>query len=1451
MSNKMTDKKSSTTSDYDVDFENDEFDEIYNSLSKNDRKGLFEYKSDGTFQAKYSKDRMKEILRDLNSQEIKDFYNNYLTSKEREFVDSVRLPDRLDKIRGLGGQNKWKADHGIVKVGDSGIILKPKEPNTVSPLIEKKIEKIEKIEKKEGKYELEDEVEVYNPDERTRLHAIIIGVNTDNTYDVMYDDDSEETDVLAKYISSSEKFMKKEDVINAKYLEGRVHTPEDFEPNSPEFEPHSPEFSPHTPDMPPPPELLEKDIELEEVEETTKTSSQVLFSNLVESYYQSRPYGYEAGKMTELEVRFGTRGIRRLTKNDYDNVIKTLKSFGFKTINSSGDYSLRIQNEFMNNLSGKFELSNIRTEINGIEQIKMFCNSNNIKELIKSHGNSVKFTKKTAFANDKKERARPVNFDDFNFRVSLQSEESMSSNKGVAAYIVNTWRNNKKTFRFMNRVTFTHDSYPINVDISIVKSSDFRGNKHYTTDDADIFNRPESYEIELEVNNKMVGPGTEFKNYNIILESLRKVIKYVLSGLQHTNFPIAYSEQKDVIGDYMKLLFKDAYEPGKNVYSKHFIGPSSYTLQRINVVPVNENSNAPNIRNNYTVTDKADGDRHLMYISGNGKIYLINTSMNVIFTGAKTEQKELFDSLLDGELILHDKKGKFINLYAAFDIYYLNKVDVRSYTFMVSNVEPEMDKSRYALLNKLIQNLNVMSILEKGPTNKEREKEEKKSSFKSLSQKIQQSFVSSPIRITCKRFYPENPESGDIFNACNQIITKQKNGLFEYETDGLIFTPAFMGVGSDKVGSAGPLSKITWDYSFKWKPPQFNTIDFLVTTQKTTSGGDIIKNIFEEGTISNSAVQISQFKPIELRCTFIEKMHGFINPCQDIIDDKLPEYSNNMQEEKLTNEAKPMIFYPTNPYDSDTGLCNIMLRKDNNNSLQMFTEENEVFGDNTIVEFSYDFDRKKGWRWVPLRVRYDKTGEMLQGAKNFGNAYHVANSNWQSIHYPITEDMICTGLNIPEIGIDDDVYYNKPSGEMKTEALKNFHNLYVKKMLIKSVSKKDDTLIDYACGKAGDLSKWIAAKLSFVFGIDISKDNLENRLDGACARYLKAKKQNKHVPYALFVNGNSALNIKNGSAMRDDKAVQITKAIFGHGTDKSEQLGKGVARHYGAGSDGFNISSCQFAIHYFFKDPEILQGFLKNLAECTKLNGYFIGTAYDGKLIYKLLANKEKGESVQIYENDKKIWEIVKEYSFDKFEDNASSIGYRIDVFQESINQIISEYLINFDYFNRVMENYGFKIIEREEAQSLGLPEGSGLFSELFMNMMEEIKGNKFKANDYGNASNMSLNEKKISFLNRYFVYKKVRTVNPDKVEIDLDDYQEEKEGNEEKEIESFTSINKKEKEKEEEAKPKIKKLNKKLMLVPATEAIEEKPEFKLVEKVKKAKTEKPKKKLLIVEENE
>ena len=44
-------------------------------------------------------------------------------------------------------------------------------------------------------------------------------------------------------------------------------------------------------------------------------------------------------------------------------------------------------------------------------------------------------------------------------------------------------------------------------------------------------------------------------------------------------------------------------------------------------------SSMPNINKPYTVTDKADGERKLLFISNVGKIYLIDTNMKIQFTG--------------------------------------------------------------------------------------------------------------------------------------------------------------------------------------------------------------------------------------------------------------------------------------------------------------------------------------------------------------------------------------------------------------------------------------------------------------------------------------------------------------------------------------------------------------------------------------------------------------------------------------------------------------------------------------------------------------------------------------------------------------------------------------------------------------------------------------------------
>jgi hypothetical protein len=220
----------------------------------------------------------------------------------------------------------------------------------------------------------------------------------------------------------------------------------------------------------------------------------------------------------------------------------------------------------------------------------------------------------------------------------------------------------------------------------------------------------------------------------------------------------------------MKMVWKDAYDPKMYVKSKNFIGPNSITLQLVNIAPLDENSNQPNIRKDFVVTDKADGDRHLMFISNDGKIYLINTNMDVIFTGAKTNNKDCFNSIFDGELILHDKNGKFINLYAAFDIYFIKNVDVRGYTFMLLDTEEDIYKSRYQLLRYIQSNLMPVSIMDTG-----------KPSEKSVSALVKQYTVKddflSPIRIVSKEFYP-NASSQTIFDGCNLILQKEREGRF-------------------------------------------------------------------------------------------------------------------------------------------------------------------------------------------------------------------------------------------------------------------------------------------------------------------------------------------------------------------------------------------------------------------------------------------------------------------------------------------------------------------------------------------------------------------------------------------------------------------------------------------------------------------------------------------------
>ena len=1122
--------------------------------------------------------------------------------------------------------------------------------------------------------------------------------------------------------------------------------------------------------------------------------------NIMTQKYLDNIFKKEDG-VSELEVKFGTRGVKEITKDDFDNVVKKLLSSGFKIVKSQ-EYCLKIQSEFTDIGTGKTKLSNIRTEIYGLSNIQKYCRNDRLEDI------NYRFVQKTQ-AKEGSEIIRPVNFDDFNFRLSYQKEKMITITSSLGQSILSTWVKEKKIFRHINRTTLIHDNYPFHVDISVVKESHRRDGHlipEYSFQASKTTECEPKYEIEIEMDNSLVGIGKKMNNAVVVADTLRSGIKIILAGIQGTNFPVSYDELNITKKDYYYLLhpeekrekLKSKSEKGGKgsehdlelrdperviLTPNHFIGPSSYTLQVLNIAPINDDCSIPNIRNNYTVTDKADGMRKMLYICPTGRIYLVNTNMNFEFTGAVSREERIYNTLIDGEHIIHNKNGEFINLFAAFDIYFINGRDVRRSAFVIIS---DSDKRASAAVDEMLgegqeefeseadirEGARARSSQKKDVELREEElprgarKGNEESRLLLLKQVVLEMNIhpvisgdSIPIKINVKKFQIASPDKS-IFACANSIISGQKAGTFEYETDGLIFTPCNTGVASNKVGIAGPLHKVTWDMSFKWKPLNQNTIDFLITTKKNKNGTDAVGNIFENGVDNMKSEQLQQYKTIILRVGYDERKHGYINPCAAVIDDKLPHAG-----EVDTSEGyKPVPFYPTNPYDPEACICNIPLREDQNGVLQMFTSQDEIFDDETIVEFSYDASRPKHWRWVAERVRYDKTSEYKRGIKNYGNAYHVANSNWYSIHNPITLEMITTGQNIPDELADDDVYYNKSSGDNKTRSMRDFHNLFVKKMLITKMAAKGNTLIDYAVGKAGDFPKWIEAKLAFVFGIDLSKDNIENRLDGACARFLNYRKKFYSMPYALFVNGNSGVNIKSGDAVFTEKGKEIVRALFNDGPKDESILGKGVYRQYGKATDGFNISSCQFALHYFFENIEKLNQFLKNVSQCTKVGGYFIGSCYDGASMFHALRSLERGKSIGLNIDGDKIWEVTKEYSQTTYDPDISCVGYAIDVYQDSINKTIKEYLVNFTYFTELMKSYGFELLKRDEAVKLGIPNSSGMFSELFTVMESEIQQDPKQKTRYGSAPFMTPKEKQISFYNRYFVFKKIASVDVEDV---------------------------------------------------------------------------------------
>lgn len=1005
-------------------------------------------------------------------------------------------------------------------------------------------------------------------------------------------------------------------------------------------------------------------IQMNNFQQKERYAKDDFISKYLEMYLQNDS---DIRENLEYEIRFGKYGklAYPLTHNEYENTIRVLKSNGYTLYDGDSVLKIGVSNDVN------------RIEIQGLYAIKEYCEEEHLLGI--TNKNAITYTSKFQIDN-----VKPHDYEEYGFRVDLKRDQKVES------IDIENWNNEMKTFRLLNRVHATHPDKPnIRIDLSIVKSAT---NKKYTTmKESKVLNSKQQYNIEIEyIENDYVKNSFSDK-----VKCVKSTITDILRGIQQSRFPIQYNKLEENGIEYMKLVddeieITDCFHTYlKLLHSKYFIGPSSISLEKRHLFPGENN----NITENYTVTEKADGERKLLFINSTGLIYLISTGMKFEYTGLRCLQTEYYHSIFDGEHINEDRYNNMLNLFTAFDVYILSKKDVRSLPLY----EPENSKTRIKILYDAIGNLKIEKTISHD----------------------------NELKIDKKTFY-----MGDsIFKLSHSILQKDKNNMFPYKTDGLIFTPANTGVGVN-VGETPNNKKITWNKSFKWKPPEWNTVDFLVRFIKKNSKEDIKY-------LNNN----TPYKTLVLHVGYDENNpeHSYAEPCKSVLQNKYIR-----KNAFSTYKATP--FSPISPADADAKICRLV----SDGSGYTYTEDNAIIQNDTIVECRYDDTKEPGWKWIPIRIRHDKTSEYRNGIKKFGNDFKVANSVWHSIHHPVTIDVITGQEKLQFDDVNETMYYNRKDLNVTT-ALRDFHNKYVKKRLIETVCKQDCTLIDLAVGKAGDLYKWASAGVKFVLGLDLFEDNIHNTIDGACARYLSSRKYNRNLPRVVFLQGNTSRSLKHGDACNSDKSNDIVKSLFGlH--DKDIVPDTTVREFYGIGKQGFDVVSCQFAIHYMFKDIQTLRGFLQNVADSCALGGYFIGTTYDGNTIFELLQQKEKGESVVEYEdNNSPIWEIRKEYEDEVFENDESSLGYQIDVYQDSINKMFSEYLVNYEFLKKIMFDYGF--VEADEDHSMNT--SSAMFSQLFRDMKRE------KSNNVGKAYELENNpvQKKISFLNRYFIFKKVREI--------------------------------------------------------------------------------------------
>jgi len=874
--------------------------------------------------------------------------------------------------------------------------------------------------------------------------------------------------------------------------------------------------------------------------------------------------------------------------------------------------------------------------------------------------------------------AEPVVLGAYGAKVKLKREVPLAADDARVKEALNRWDQLGKHFRNIQRFEFVAPGgIPVRFDVSVVREN--AGRPARTFQESRVTSAPPKYEVEVELTATR-GSTTEDQAVQHIVRGL----SWLLQGRQRSFVLVS-----DQATTYVRGALAAIFGGGRNARAPfRFPGPQPATLERKNIAEAAE-PGIPNVRTmtgGYNVTDKADGLRCLLFVADNGRIFLVDGGGRVYATGKQADPRQTSGTVLDGEWIRRDRKGATVSHYYAFDILAARgDTGVAALPFMIAGAmlgAAATTNTRQSVMSIAVGALGAATQMVRGVPPAEN------------------------LQVGMKTF--RAAIGPDIFQAGAAATLEDAKGA-PYNTDGLIFTPN---------SAPLPLGRGTWAEQLKWKPPHENTIDFLVVVDRERDTKGAPTAVEAIGTkYRDDAAQTVRYKTLRL---FVGSSRdaAYADPRTTVLgDEPLPRSRDD-------GEWREVEFRPVDPRDPMASLCYVEVGE---GDLIRTSRSGDIIQSDMIVEMAYHPERSPGWRWEPTRVRHDKTERWLAqqgsapGSRKGGtmNADWVANSIWNSIHNPVNEDAIRSGR----------VTYCAPAApsrkvsgrdQMKVQCMRNFHD-HVKRLILgRGVVGPGSTVADLAMGNGGDIGKWVAADTSFVFGCDAQAAAINSPEDGAYRRLLDKMVElggRDRVPIMAFAQADAARRLTTGEAAMTEDDRGILGNVFGPS---------------GPVPEGFDVTTCLFALHYMCRDEATFNGFLMNLADCVKVGGYFVGCGKDGDAVARLL----NGDAPSVAS-----WSMTKRYGSgigSSVPPSAAGLGLAVDLEFFAAGESVTEFLVSWPYLQLRLAECGLELLTAEELSTLGLPASTQMFTET-----------------WDDAFAMADDIRRLSFLNRWFIMKR------------------------------------------------------------------------------------------------